>query len=120
MLMFAFALMFLAAFMVTFTFLFTFFAAFVLAFFFAFSLHCLFVSDNFLCHVDEFSALSLVEVFPVGKSFDHLIHASHHLRAHLRFFTVMVAFVMLIALLFLILAALFLFAILFVFLFVAA
>ena len=119
----AFMLM-LATFVVSFAFLFTFFAALVLAFAFVFAffvalvlwhvgLHFL----HFLCHVDDFSFLGFVEVFPVGEGFDHLIHAAHHLWA---WCLLMIALMVLFALLFLIFAALFLFAILFVFLFVAA
>ena len=97
----------------------TFFVALVLAFFVALvlwhvGLHFL----HLLCHVDDFSFLGFVEVFPVGEGFDHLIHAAHHLRAWS--LIVMIAFMVFFALLFLIFAALFLFAILFVFLFVAA
>ena len=77
------------------------------------SLHVL----HFLCHVDSFGTLLLAEVLPVGKGFNHLVHATHHFRAHARFLTVMVALMMLVALLFLVFAAFFLF---FVFLFFAA
>ena len=95
------------------------FATFMLAFTFSFLIalmfwHVGFHFLHFLCHVDEICSLFFIEVFPVSKSFDHSIHASHHLRT---WSLVVVAFMMLVALLFLVFAAFFVFV---VFLFVAA
>ena len=105
-----------ATFMVFATFVIAF--AFVFAFTFAFMLwHVGFHFLHLLSHVDEFCSLIFVKVFPVGESFNHSVHATNHFRAHLRFITVMVAFMMFVALLFLVFAAFFLFV---VFLFVAA
>ena len=95
----------------------------VLAAFVVFALRFWHVGFHFLhllCHLDDFGFLSFLEVVPVGDSFNDLVHAPHHLRAHTRHLAVMVALMMLLALLFLVFAALFLFTILFVFLFVAA
>ena len=132
--MFAIFVLVLATFMVSFAFV-TFFmiatlmlvvASFVFAFaFVAFAFtfavwfwHVGFHFLHFLCHVDEFCSLIFVEVFPVGKSFNHSVHATHHFRAHTWFLTVMVALMMMfVALLFLVFAAFFVFV---VFLFVAA
>ena len=117
---FAVALMLLAAFVIAFAFVtFAFFAALVFTFFVALVFwHVGFHFLHFLCHIDEFSALSFVKFFPVGESLNHSVHATYHFRAHSWFFTVMVAFMlMFVALLFLVFAAFFVFV---VFLFVAA
>lgn len=116
---FAFFAFFVLALMLAFAFLFTFFAAFVaFAFTFAFRFwHVGFHFLHFLCHIDKFSALSLVEFVPVGKSFNHSVHAAYHLWAHSWFLTVMIALMFFVALLFLVFAAFFVFV---VFLFVAA
>ena len=112
-----------AALMVAFTFV-TFFvfafsfvlATFMVTFFAALRFwHVGFHLFHFLCHVDSFSSLFLIEVFPVGESLHHDVHLSHHFRAHWRH--LMIALMMFVALLFLVFAAFFLF---FVFLFVAA
>ena len=110
----------LATLMVSFAFVaFTFMLAFVLAFFVALRFwHVSFHLLHLLCHVDDLCSLFLIEVFPVGEGFNHLIHCAHHLRAWS--LIMVVALMMLFALLFLIFAAFFLFAIFFVFLFVAA
>lgn len=96
--LFAFAFMFLATFM--------FLAIFVFAFFAAVRFwHVGFHLMHFLCHSDDFFSLIFIEIFPVGNSFNYFIHESYHLRAHFRFLTVMVAFMMMfVALLFLVLA----------------
>ena len=107
----------LAAFMIAFAFvaLFVFAALVIFALrFWHVGLHFL----HFLCHVNDLCSLFLIEVFPVGEGFNHLIHCAHHLRAWS--LIMVVALMMLFALLFLIFAAFFLFAIFFVFLFVAA
>ena len=113
--------MFATTFMVfaaTFVFALMFAFTFVLAFFAATWLwHVGFHLFHFLCHVDSFCSLFLIEVFPVGKSLHHNVNLSHHFRA---WCLMMIAFMMFVALLFLIFAAFFLFTIFFVFLFVAA
>ena len=94
-----------ATFVIAFAFVLAFFAAFVLAFAFAFMLwHVGFHFLHFLCHSDEFCSLIFIEVFPVGESFNHSVHASHHFRA---WSLLVVALMMLVALLFLVFAVVF-------------
>ena len=124
MLMFAFLMIavtfvtfFMFAFMLA-TFMFAFAFSFMLAAFMTFFAlvfwHVGFHFLHFLCHADEICSLSFIEIFPVGESFNHSVHASHHFRA---WSLMVVALMMFVALLFLVFAAFFSF---FVFLFFAA